>query len=167
VIDQLWIVAHAKQGLTYALGNSISSAWTNALLIRHGVELDDGPRKRAIKNLQAEGWTAKRCQVILTGDERYEPKPSNRPHPLGEPVPGQHFTFVKELRETEYFAIVAKGTEDAVRAAVIEAAENYEMTAKTSRVVSREVTVRPVRTGHLVDKNRDDADYLRTHRNAS
>lgn len=82
-------------------------------------------------------------------------------HPMGEVVPNAHFVWVKVVRETEYHAIVVQGTEEEARAAAIEVAENYELSAQTSKVLSIEPRVRPVRTGHKVQLGRDDIAYIR------
>lgn len=88
----------------------------------------------------------------------------SRSHPMGEVVPDLHFVWVKVTRVVEYHAIVVQGSEEDARQAGIEAAENYELAAQTSSVLSVEPRVRPVREGHGVQRERDDIAYLREKR---
>jgi len=79
------------------------------------------------------------------------------PHPMGEPVPNQYFVWVEQIYDMSYHPIVVRAESDADAVAIAtEEAENFTLQAATHRQRKIIAHAAPVRTGHLIDRSRDD-----------
>lgn len=76
-----------------------------------------------------------------------------KPHPMGEPVPGRYFAFVKEIREVTYHTLLinAETEEEAQRLALEMHADGLTM-LRTLSANSAEATIKPMREQHLQRK---------------
>ena len=89
------------------------------------------------------------------GNKLVKPDP-NKPHTMGEPVPGHYFAFVEETKVISYHTMTLRNMTDEKQAE--ETAQQlikrgFAM-AKTSQVLKTDIAIRPMREKH-VEHNKD------------